>query len=370
MTAAEALQLSLVHKLGSADNTLVPGVVVPAYRGGDPNAWATRVQAIGLSRLLPVGSAGSKFKTVRDAVAPMWTGGNTTQVVAKDPQEQESAVRMIVNALRPVGADGGSTVSPFSIGRWIFGDSIGAANAGLVSSQNSDRQYALERDRFNLDVARTNASLAEAARRSSIDEAIQRVNLANTDRAFQFQKENQQNNLAQLQFADALQLAQLTQGQLDAQNAARVGMDGVTAQAAAATAMGDAIAAYNARAAEIADAANKAQADTVLLEFGNDGLARLKPGKFAGATANKVMAEINASPEAKAVRKAQQDALAAQLKLQTIPYLPRANVAVPKVPTFTAAPATQPAATVQRQSQQAPARLVYDPKTGTVRPTR
>lgn len=341
MTAREALQLSITHNLGSERNTLVPGVVVPAYTAGaDPDSWAARVRAIGLSRLQPVGSAGSAFTTVRDPVAPMWTGpGGDTQVVRRDPQAQEKAIQTVLAAIAP-GAGGGTTGS-FSGGRWIFGDSIGGMSAAVVGAQNAEKNRELQWANLRSQEAQANANRNLAVQQMEMNRADRADRLAQIERAWKATTDVNERNRLQQEFDNELKLAEMKVGQGETANQ----LQAATAQKAAVKGVGDSIRAYNATAQTLVAEHNKANPYAqIRIDFDSSGTAKLVPTQQTSADAiNTLNQKIAESPAGVSLANSHQALLDAEASTQLAP-LQATNVVLPKPPRFSNLPSMATAA--------------------------
>ena len=214
MTAQQALQLSVAHNLGSARNTLVPGVEVPAFVDGmDPDQWKARVTAIGLSKLAPAGTATSQWKYGNvpgsfdiGSSAP----GSSTIMIPKSEQEKSAAIELLMKTLLPAagGEDPGGG-DQFANGRWVFGNDLGGLQSATLSQaqlQESIRQASVRE-------AQQAQQLAAQQRQAEESRAIQRQQLG--QQAGQTQLSNllhlidRQTQAGQTEFANRLNIDQI-----------------------------------------------------------------------------------------------------------------------------------------------------------------
>lgn len=325
MTAQEALQLSVAHNLGSARNTLVPGVEVPAFVDGmDPDQWKARVTAIGLSKLAPAGTATSQWKYGNvpgsfdiGSSAP----GSSTIMIPKSEQEKSAAIELLMKTLLPAagGEDPGGG-DQFANGRWVFGNDIGGMQSAVLSQaqlQESIRQASVRE-------AQQAQQLAEQRRQAEESRAIQRQQLGQQAGQTQLntilQLIDRQNQAGQAQFANQLNLAQMD----GASAAAAMGSQSIDQSLAASGQMDAAINAYNTKMQKLASDAG------LLVEPTNSGVFRIKVSNHEYGKANPIYDAL--VPETQQMMKAQAAMAEADATKARAAYAPRTSGNLPAVP--------------------------------------
>jgi len=331
MTAREALQLSIAHNLGSARNTLIPGVEVPAYTpGADPEAWHARVQAIGLSRLAPAGAATSAFTVARDPVGPMWTGGNNTQVVRRDVQGQEQAIQKLMTALRSAGGEGGTTGN-FTGGRWIFGNDMGSLSSAIVHAQDADEQQRIQWASLRAQERQAAANRDIAREQIEMNRQDRTERLAQIERAWKASTSQDERARLQQAFDNELQLLEFKAGESDAASQ----LAAYNAQKQAMANLNTSVQDYKKAALQIASEFNsKADPNAQVRVDFVQGVAKLVPGKNTSAEALNI---LNARLEEQAGGKfssAQQALADAEIAAKAAPYTRTAPLKLPTAPTF------------------------------------
>lgn len=330
MTAQEALQLSVRHNLGSARNTLVPGVEVPAFVDGmDPNQWQARVTAIGMSKLAPAGTATSQWKYENvpgsfdiGSSAP----GSSKIMIPKSEQEKSAAIELLMKTLLPaggsVGAGGTGGGDQFASGRWVFGNDFGGLQSATLSQaqlQESIRQASVRE-------AQQAQQLAEQRRQAEESRAIQRQQLGQQAGQTQLntllQLIDRQNQAGQTQFANQLNLDQI----LGASEVAAMGGQAIDQSLAAGKQMDEAINAYNRRLEELANTMG------VPFEPGRDGVYRLKADKGNALDASTIYATLDRTGMTETITKARQAMELAEATKARAATAPRTSGNLPAVP--------------------------------------
>ena len=325
MTAQEALQLSVAHNLGSARNTLVPGVDVPAFVDGmDPDQWKARVTAIGLSKLAPAGTATSQWKYGNvpgsfdiGSSAP----GSSKIMIPKSEQEKSAAIELLMKTLLPAagGEDPGGG-DQFANGRWVFGNDLGGLQSATLSQaqlQESIRQASVRE-------AQQAQQLAAQQRQAEESRAIQRQQLG--QQAGQTQLSNllqlidRQNRAGQEQFANELNLAQMD----GASAAAALGSQSIDQSLEASRLMDTAMAEYNAKIQALATEAG------VPVEPDRSGIFKIKVSNFDFAKANPIYAALE--QERANLTRAQSAMDQAEATKARAAYAPRTSGNLPAIP--------------------------------------
>lgn len=327
MTAQEALQLSVAHNLGSARNTLVPGVEVPAFVDGmDPDQWKARVTAIGLSKLAPAGTATSQWKYGNvpgsfdiGSSAP----GSSTIMIPKSEQEKSAAIELLMKTLLPAagGEDPGGG-DPFANGRWVFGNDLGGLQSATLSQaqlQESIRQASVRE-------AQQAQQLAAQQRQAEESRAIQRQQLGQQAGQTQLntilQLIDRQNQFGQTEFANRLNLAQMD----GASAAAALGSQSIDQSLDAGRQMDEAIQTYNRRLEELANSAG------VPFEPGRDGVYKIKTDRNNSLEASAVYAALDRAGMPKMLNDARQAMDQAEATKSRAAYAPRTSGNLPAIP--------------------------------------
>lgn len=342
MTAQQALQLSILHNLGSARNTLAPGVVLPAYNDGmDPNEWATRVRALGLTRLQPAGSDTSlyKFSNVPGSfdIGSSAPGGSTI-MVKKSPEEQQQAINLMIQALTPASAAGagGSPNAGNWDGSWMVGNDWGGLQSAVLSKAQLDEQarQAARRD------ALTAQSLAQQAQQNErnfqLTLAQQGRSASQQDLANELAMLDRLDRQGQLTFENQTRLAQLRAQMGDASALTSAGSAVVDATGKAYQDHSAAVAALNDEAMRLAQGFNEnaGEGGGVGVRLNSKGIAEFVPDKNTrGAAMAALMQQYTASPAYAALTAATEAMNQAELQQARLPYLPKTQVALPPVPT-------------------------------------
>lgn len=327
MTAQEALQLSVAHNLGSARNTLVPGVEVPAFVDGmDPDQWKARVTAIGLSKLAPAGWATSQWKYENvpgsfdiGSSAP----GSSKIMIPKSEQEKSAAIELLMKTLLPAGGgEDSSGGDQFANGRWVFGNDLGGLQSATLSQaqlQESIRQASVRE-------AQQAQQLAAQQRQAEESRAIQRQQLGQQAGQTQLntilQLIDRQNQAGQAQFANELNLAQMG----GASSAAAIGSQSIDQSLDAGRQMDEAIQTYNRRLAELATTMG------VPFEPGRDGVNKLKTDKGNSLDASTIYATLDSTGMTEMLTKARQAMDQAEATKARAAYAPRTSGALPAIP--------------------------------------
>lgn len=326
MTAQEALQLSVRHNLGSARNTLVPGVAVPAFVDGmDPDQWKAQVTAIGLSRLAPAGTATSQWKYENvpgsfdiGSSAP----GSSKIMIPKSEQEKSAAIELLMKTLLPAGGGSEGGDSPFASGQWVLGNDFGGLQSATLSQaqlQESIRQASVRE-------AQQAQQLAEQRRQADESRAIQRQQLGQQAGQTQLntllQLIDRQNQAGQTQFANQLNLDQI----LGASEVAAMGGQAIDQSLAAGKQMDEAINAYNRRLEELANTMG------VPFEPGRDGVYRLKTDKGNALDASTIYATLDRTGMTETITKARQALELAEATKARAATAPRTSGNLPAVP--------------------------------------
>lgn len=326
MTAAQALKLSVAHNLGTARNTLAPGVELPAFTTGmDPTQWYNRVQAMAMSRLQPAGFETSQFKFENvpgsfdiGSSAP----GSSKIMVRKSPQEAEQAIQLLMSALAPASTGGGPG-SEFADGRWLFGNDFGGLQSAFLTSAQLDESARSNRVRESLQ-----------ANQQANQFALQREQLASQAAHSNLQDQiavmDYMNRLGQLSFEDQVQLYKLKGAAADTEFGNNLGISVVDAQGGASRGLTASQNAYNNRVLQIAQNYGFEVKD-------NNGALTLLPDKTADPKkVIEAQAELYNSPENAALTSAHDAVLSAQIAAAKAPYQtrPSAGMSVPTLPAF------------------------------------
>lgn len=340
MNEIDAIHLSQSHRLGSANNDLVPGVVIPAYTPGtDPKAWIAQVEAIGLSRLQPANSPLSMFKSIPDTVGslPGYSGLPNTTIGRKSPEEQQQAVQALVDMITAKAGNDGPGADKFSSGRWIFGNDFGGLQSATLASAAQDERNLEAARNFNLAMQQLRFQQTQAQQQASRLEQndawarSQQVNRSRLDLLDRLQQ------AAQLGFEDQLNVAKVTGQNADAAALTAAGNSAVDRLATASRDWGTAQSAYNARVYQLAQEYNDGQTvpeKQVQVIEGPDGVVRIVPGKMAGASVNSIFESLATSPEGAALQRARDSMMEAQTLQQKVQYTPRSAVTAPAIPKF------------------------------------
>lgn len=384
MNELDAIHLSDSHGLGSERNTLVPGVNVPAYTPGtDPNKWLATVKAIGMARLAPSSSGYSLYKPVTDAVGslPGYSGLANTTIQKKSPEEQNAVITKLAEVIARSGGDGSSGADRYRSGNWLFGNDFSSLqSASLAEAAQAERnaqdlrnfQLQQQAQEFQRQLALRQANRADSNDAWTKSQNIESNRLALLDRL---------QNIGQSEFADRLEIARLTGQNADQSAYSTAGNAAVDALSAAYKALSPAQEAFNARVYQEVNAYNARLGDVpedrkLAVVQQPDGTAKVVGGKNAKPT--EVYQALSTSPEGIAFQKASNDLSAAQIAQAKVQYTPRTKITPPALPQFNVAPLisllqqygytapTRPAAAPTTT----PARLVYDPSTGTYKLVR
>lgn len=350
MKEIDAIHLSESHGLGSERNTLVPGVMVPAYQPGtDPDKWIANVKAIGISRYQPSSSAYSLYAPVRDGVGslPGYSGLDNTTIQKKSPEEQAQVIARLAEVLQGQGNDGGGeSTGRFDSGRWLFGNDFGSLQSASLASAAQDAHNAEAARNFNLQQQQLAQRAKEVAlasqRQASVDswtkaQQVEANRLALLDRLTQ---------AGQQEFENNLNVARVTGANADNAAYTAAGGQAVEAYSAAAQGLSQAQSAWNQRVYDVVQRYNDSLTTTdakgnvipagdqqkLMVVEDSNGIAKLVPGKMAGAGANKAFQELSTSPEAMALQKAHDNLTAAQVAQQKVQFTPRTPVAAPALP--------------------------------------
>jgi hypothetical protein len=337
MTAQEALKLSIAHNLGSARNTLMPGVVVPAFTTGmDPNQWASRVQAVGLSRLQPAGFATSQYKfdsapgtTDMGSSAP----GSSSILMKKSPEEQEQAINLLVQALSPGdgGEDAGNT-GTWS-GKWLVGNDWGGLQSAVLSQaqlQEQSRQAA-RRDALSRESLALQAQQADRSFRFQQDQA--RRSSGQQDLATRIGLLDRLDRQQQLGFQDRLKLAEITGENADEAALSEAGRSALDLRATAMADMSKSLRSYNdeaQRLAEMFNRANKGSGSGVGIKMNSSGIAEFVPDKnTSNSHVSELVAMLSQSPASRALLAAEDAMGKAELQADRVQFTPRTPIVPP-----------------------------------------
>jgi len=332
MTANQALQLTVAHNLGSARNTLVPGVEVPAFSTGmDPNQWAARVQAMGISRLQPAGTATSQFKygTVPGSfdIGSSAPGGDTI-MIPKSAEEKAQAIDLLMKTLTPAtGADRLST------GRWLFGNDFGGLQQNMLTSAQIDEnaRQAARRDALAAQAQANAVSQAQRDYNLRLDQqqqAAQHMSFAD-----QLALSDRQQQAAQTAFEDQFKIAQITGQNADTAAYSQAGNNAVDRHTQAALASAQALDGWNNNVLEQADLVNKGPAGPVVyVAFDAHNVATLKSKDPLDPRATALMSELYKSPAGMDLRNARSEMTAAESDIQKLPYMSRMPLSAPSLP--------------------------------------
>jgi hypothetical protein len=329
MTAIEAMRLSLAHNLGSARNTLAPGLELPAYTTGmDPNVWSSRIQAMSLSRLQPAGFATSQYK-FQNTPGSFDFGAPTVSnalMVPKTDLEKQQAIQSLMSVMAPAprSPSAGGSSADFGSGTWLFGNDFGGLQSAFLASAAQDEAARAARVREAQNQAQLNLTAqAQAQDRAMRQQAAQQA-LKQSDFQNMMSLAGLSETSGQHTFEDQLNLMKLTGANMDAEQMSKLGTDSIMAQFDAATKQQNATSGFNDHVQSMVNAYNDATTgEKIGLTMHNGVLVPSVSKGDAGGT--KLISDLYSSPAYAAITDAQNAVTKAQADYAKLAFVKKAS---------------------------------------------